>query len=572
MKDKILPFVLKNMLEHDGSANPKAVLGLVLRSNPDLKKQVPQVLETINTIIKDYQDKSKADLKKELIKIAPELAKEKPKEVIKGPLKELPNAKKGKVVVRIAPSPSGPMHVGHAYGALLNSTYAKMYDGKFILRIEDTNPANIYEPAYQMIEDDANWLTHGKVDRVVIQSDRIEIYNKYIKQLTGQGDAYVCDCDPDIWREMKSKKAACPCRDLSKADQLIRLNKMYQPTNEGGYAEGEVVLRMKTNINHKNPAMRDFSLARIAEHSHPKTKSDNRVWPLMVLSVAIDDHELGITHVLNGKDHYDNGVKESLIMKQLGWEAPVYRHWGRINFEGMKLSTSKTRIAIEQGEYTGWDDIKLATLKALRRRGYQVDAFAKFAVEIGLSMNDKTVSQEEFWKNINSFNKEIVEPIANRYFFVEDPVEIIIEGLTNTKVKLNLHPDDTKRGQRELKVNDKVLITKKDQAELEEGKVHRLIDACNFIKEASGFSFHSFDYLEFKDSKHKGKILHFLPNDAKQLIGAEVMLLDGNKVNGKVEKSITKQKVGDIVQLERQYFARIDSIEKGKVVLWYLHK
>lgn len=572
MKTKILQFVLKNMLDHEGSANPKAVLGLVLRNNADLKSDVPAVLKAIEAIIEEYQGKSKADLKKELQKIAPNLTEEKAPEVIKGPLKALRNAKKGKFRVRIAPSPSGPLHIGHAYGALLNFTYAKMYDGKFIVRIEDTNPANIYGPAYQMIEEDTNWLTGNKIDEIVIQSDRLEIYHKYAKQLVEQGDAYVCECEPETWKEMKAKKAACSCRDLKAKEQSIRFEKMFKTKEQGGYAEGEVVLRLKTDITHKNPAMRDFSLARIAEHVHPRIKSDNRVWPLMVFSVAIDDHELALTHVLNGKDHHDNGKKEALIMEKLGWSAPEYQHWGRINFEGMKLSTSKTKIAIEQGEYTGWDDIRLATLKALRRRGYQAEAFAKFACEIGLSINDKTVSQEEFWKIVNSFNKGIVEPMANRYFFVEGPVEIEIKNLKDMEIKLGLHPDDPKRGQRQLSLSSKVLISKSDQELLEEGKVHRLIDACNFIKEANSFSFHSKDYSEFKDSEHKGKILHFLPCDNKQSIAAEVMLLDGSKAVGKVEKAIINQKVGDIVQLERQYFARIDKIDKDKVSLWYLHK
>ncbi len=572
MKDKIYPFVLKNMLIHEGSANPKAVLGLVLKSHPELKSQVPETLKEISKIIENNQGKSTEELSAELNKIAPELVQEKEAEIIQGPLKALPNAIKGKFKVRIAPSPSGPLHIGHAYGALLNTTYAKMYDGQYSLRIEDTNPANIYPPAYDMIVDDAKWLTDGLIDETVIQSDRLEIYNKYARQLVSQGDAYVCVCEPEIWKEMKSKKAGCACRDLTSKEQINRFELMFKEKDQGGYAEGEAVLRMKTDIADKNPAMRDFSLARITGHVHPRLGSDSRVWPLMVLAVAIDDHDLGITHVLNGKDHYDNGRKEALIIEKLGWTAPVYKHWGRINFEGMRLSTTKTRAAIEQGEYTGWDDIRLATIKALRRRGYQKEAFAKFACDIGLSIADKTVSQEEFWKTVNVFNKEIIESTSNRFFFVQDPIQITINDLKETKVLLDLHPDDTKRGQRELIVNNQVFISKLDLATLEEGKVNRLIDCCNFIKEANVFKFHSVDYAEYKSASNKGKILHFLPVDEEQLISAQVLLLDGRSVQGKVEKAITKQKVSDIVQLERQYFARIDQMDKDKISFWYLHK
>ncbi len=576
MKEKIIPFVLKNMIEHDGSANPKAVLGLVLKANPDLKKQVPNVLKTAEEIIKEYQDKPIEEIKKILGKIAPELAKkEKKQKQVTGPLKALPNAIKGKFKVRIAPSPSGPLHIGHAYGGLLNATYANMYSGKFLLRIEDTNPANIYPLAYEMIEDDTKWLTHDRIDEIVIQSDRLKIYHKYIKQLVGQKDAYVCTCDPDKWREMKTKKIACPCRSLKKDEQEKRYAKMLQEKTEEAYAEGEAVLRLKTDIKDKNPAMRDFSIARIAEHIHPRTKAKNRLWPLMVLSVAVDDHDLGITHVLNGKDHHDNGKKEAIIMQKLGWKAPEYKHWGRINFEGFKLSTSKTRIAIEEGQYTGWDDIRLATLRALRRRGYQADALKKFAIEIGLSLSDKTVSREEFWKTINAFNKEIVEAKANRFFFVENPEEIIIEDMPKQIIQLAMHPDNPKRGNRELKISDSLFIASSDLEKLETGKVHRLIDCCNFFKiegKKNKFRYHSKGYNEFKNAKSKGKIIHYLPNDPKQLIDVEVLLDDHSVVKGKAEKVLQQQKEGSIIQFERQYFARIDSSEKDKVSLWYLHK
>ena len=575
MKDKILPYVLQNMIKYQGSANPKAVLGPALKNNPELKTQVPDVLKTIQEIIQEHQGQSTEELKTQLQSINPDLLPQKEPEQVKGPLKPLRNADMNKVLVRIAPSPSGPLHIGHAYGTMLNATYANMYGGKFILRIEDTNPANIYPKAYQMIEDDVNWLTGNKIDDLKIQSDRLDIYNKYTKQLVSQGDAYICTCDPDEWREMKAKKAACSCRSEETADQLIKLDKMYSIKSEGGFQEGEAVLRLKTDIEDKNPAMRDFSLARIAEHIHPRTKADNRVWPFMVLSVAIDDHEMGITHVLNGKDHHDNGKKEALIMQKLGWKAPEYQHWGRINFEGMRLSTSKTKIAIEEGEYTGWDDIRLATLKALRRRGYQPEALKKFACEIGLSLNDKTVSQEEFWKIINSFNKEIIESTSNRYFFVDNPIELNIAGLESKTIELDLHPDNKDRGTRSLNLTGSFLISKQDLDSLNTNAIHRLIDCCNFQnkEDQSNFEFLSKEYEHFKDAENKGRIIHFLPNDDSQIIDAEVLLTDHTLLKGKIEKNIIKnQKVGDIVQLERRFFARIDTITDEKVTLWYLHK
>ncbi len=565
MKEGILKYVLKNAFDFKGSINSKVVLGAVLRENPKLKKDVPSVLKEIEKIVKEVSKKSAKDIETELRELAPELLKPTEKKV-QGPLKPLPNAQVGNVVVRIAPSPSGSLHIGHAYGAALNSLYAKMYKGKFILRIEDTNPENIYPKAYDLIENDTRWLTQNKVAQVVIQSDRLKSYHKATEKLVVQGDAYVCECDADLFRERKAKGNACPCRDLKTSEQQTRYKKMFS-----GYKEGEAVLRLKTDIKHKNPAMRDFSLARINEHVHPRTGTKNRVWPLMVLAVAVDDHELGVTHMLNGKDHADNALKEALIQERLGWKPVEHKHWGRINFKGMPLSSTKTRIAIEQNEYHGWDDIRLPTLPALRRRGYKPGALEKFAIEIGLSLTDKTVTKEEFWKHINAFNRELVEPEANRFFFVEDEQRIEIHGATKRKVEFDVHPDFPKRGKRKVVFAGNVLLAKKDVGGLKEKKLHRLIDCCNFTVEKGKFCAVAGGYEEYKIAKNKGKIIHWLPAEHKT-IPVTVLLDNGKEVKGVGEDGLREVKKGTIIQFERQYFVRVDSSTQKNITCWYLHK
>src|SRR3989344_5870444 len=571
MKDIILKHALKNALDFNGKVNKNVVLGSVLKENPGMKKDVPKVLKEIEKIINDVEMLPLPKIKQQLQKIAPELLHEKKEEKEEGPLKSLPNATKGKVVVRIAPSPSGPLHIGHAYGASLNYEYAKMYDGKFLLRIEDTNPENIYAPAYEMIPQDTKWLSGNHVSNPVVQSSRLGMYYDYAEQLVQKGKAYVCKCDPDEWREKKNQGIACPCRSLSVKENNLRYAKMFSE-----YAEGEAVLRLKTDIEHKNPAMRDFPIVRINEHIHPKTGKEQKVWPLMVFSVAIDDHELEVTHVLNGKDHADNAKKEIMIMDCFGWKHPEYKHWGRINFEGFTLSTTQTKHAIEQKGYSGWDDLRLPFLPALRRRGYQPEAFRKFGMKIGLSLADKSVSQEEFWKMINSFNREVVEPKADRYFFVHNPVEVSIKGAPQKEAKLDLHPDYPKRGKRILSVEGKVFISQDDLKKLGKGKIHRLMDYCNFTLNGNSWTFVSEDYDDYKNATNKGFIIHWLPV-SKDLLQVEVLLDNGEKALGVGEKGLEKVKENDIVQLERMYFAKLDHMEKmdrkekNKVVFCYLH-
>ncbi|MBI2662366.1 glutamate--tRNA ligase [Candidatus Woesearchaeota archaeon] len=564
MKDIVLKYVLKNAFDFRGKANSKVVLGAVLRENSALKSDVPALLKEIEKTIKDVEKMTLAEVEMKLGKINPTLLMEQKEEKMEGPLKELLNAVMGKVVVRIAPSPSGPLHIGHAYGTSLNYEYAKMYKGKLILRIEDTNAENIYPQAYELIERDVKWMTEEGVVQVFVQSSRLGEYYDAAEKLVNKGNAYVCECDADEWREKKNKGIACSCRELSVKENQLRYAKMFN-----AYAEGEAVLRLKTDIKDKNPAMRDLAIMRIVEHVHPKTGKEHRVWPLMIFSVAVDDHEMGVTHVLNGKDHVDNGEKERMIMKMLGWETPEYKHWGRINFEGFELSTSKIRLAIERKEYEGWEDIRLPFMPALRRRGYQAGAFRRFAIETGLSLNDKTVGIEEFWKMLNAFNKELIDLKANRYFFVDNPVKIKIEKGLSKEISLDCHPEDPKRGKRKFKAKGEVYVTAQDYECLDVKKLHRLMDYCNFVIEKGKWKFVSERYEEYKDSDKRGSIIHWVP--VGEEVKVEVLNLDNKLVKGFGEKDLSKAKVGDIVQLERRYFARVDEKTKDVIRLWYLH-
>ncbi len=563
MNKNILKHVLRNAVNFQGKANPNVVLGAVLKENPELKSNVPKLLQEINLIAKDVEKLSLEDIKEKLKEFPEELKKT--EAVVEGPLKPLPDAKVGNVITRIAPSPSGLLHIGHIYGTSLNYEYAKMYKGKFLLRIEDTDPEKIYAPAYNLIPDDANWLTDNGVDEVILQSSRLGIYYDYAEKLVNMGKAYVCTCDADEWREMKKNAQACSCRSISVKENQQRYAKMF-----GSYAEGEAVLRLKTDIHDKNPAMRDFGVMRINEHIHPQTKKSQRVWPLMVFSVAVDDHEMGVTHVLNGKEHADNAAKEKMIMECFGWEYPTYRHWGRINFEGISVSKSKTKLAIEEGKYTGWDDIRLPFLQSLRKRGYQAAAFRRFALEIGLSLNDKTVSMEEFWKNINAFNKEIIEPKANRYFFIDEPVEIKIVGSPEKEVNMDLHPDFPERGKRKLFAKGPFLISQSDFQSLGEGYLHRLMDCFNFKLEGKKFHYISDSYEEYKHSSEKGKIIHWLPKEGN--LNVEVLMDNNLLTKGLGESNLKAIKEGDIIQMERQFFVRCVKKEKDIIRCWYLHQ
>ncbi len=562
MKEIVLPYALINAFRHDGKANAGAVLGHVLASHPELKNKVAEVRQEISGILAEVNSLSKEEQLRKLSDIAPYLLEER-KEEKRTELKELPKATKGKVVMRFAPSVSGPLHIGHAYPLSLNSEYCRMYDGKLILRLEDTNPSNLDPDAYQMMEEDAQWLTKNNIASVVIQSDRLKIYYGYAEKLVQKGMAYICTCEPNAWKELMLKKQPCSCRELDPSEQLKRYNNLFI-----NYNAGEAVLRLKTDITHKNPAMRDFPLMRINEEEHPRTKKKYRVWPLMNFAVAVDDHDLGVTHTVRAKDHMDNEKKQQYIFDIFGWELPQHLYVGRINFEDLDISKTKTKELIRQGVYEGWDDIRLPFFRALRRRGYQPEAFIRFAIEVGLTQNDKTVSADEFYKNINAFNREVIDKTSNRYFFVEEPKEIVIEGAPERTVTLLRHPDNPESGKRMLKTHEIFYISGPDYDALHADVLYRLMDCLNFEKRGGKFFFHSLDYAVYKE---KGEmIMHWLPK-AGNLVQVEVLMPDKTKCVGVGEPSLRKLSVGDIVQFERFGFVRLDKRSTDKLFFWYAH-
>jgi glutamyl-tRNA synthetase len=386
---------LKNALAHEGVASINAVLAGLFADGLD-RREANKVSQMINNeILPDVNFMSRDDQKKEFEQLK-EVTSE--RDVREG-LSELPNAKKG-VVMRIAPSPSGALHVGSALTAAISIAYVNKYGGKFICRIEDTNPENIYGPAYELIEKDIKWLAKDNVE-VVVQSDRMELYYDYAKKLIEKGAAYVCTCSADDFRRYVNNKEACPCRKLDIKRNEERWGKMFEV-----FKPGEAVLRFKSDIKHPNPAMRDFPLARINETLHPRQKKKYRVWPLMNLSVSVDDIEMGMTHIIRAKEHRDNAERQKLIFEVLGEKYPWSAYLGRLHLKGMRLSASQITKDVEAGKYTGWDDEKLPTLQALAKKGYKPEAFWKFAEKRGLSEADRTISEKDFFELLDTFNAE----------------------------------------------------------------------------------------------------------------------------------------------------------------------
>ncbi len=560
---------LANAVKFNGKANPGSVIAKIISEMPEAKTEMKIISKEVNDIIK-HVNELHIDLQmQELQEKFPEMLEEKKKEE-RDELKPFKHVGPNGVIMRFSPSPSGPMHIGHAITGGITALYVKKYGGKFILRIEDTNSDNIDLPAYDQLPIDGDWI-FGNISEVWIQSDRMKFYYDYAEKLLAQGNCYVCTCPQETFKQLIDNKEACPCRDLSVEENQHRWKKMFDKHH--GFKEGEAVLRFKSDIQDKNPAMRDFPLARINDTEHPRQGLKYRVWPLMNLSVFVDDVEANMTHIIRAKEHEINAKRQELMYHALGiTTVPETYFLGRYNFEGLEISCSKTKARIKAGEFTGWDDIRVPFLQALKRRGYQPEAFLKYTRLTGLSPVDKTIPAEEFFKIINSFNKEIIDKSAKRFFMMHDYSTISIENAPHQNIKLKAHPDNESLGVRELETEKEFLISNKDLHEFKNGSLYRFMDCLNFRKQDSLFVFDSLDYETFKNSGQK--IMHWLP--AYGNIDIEILMDDASTINGVAEHTIKHLKVGEVIQFERFGFCRLDEIVKrnGKELykFWFTHK
>lgn len=552
LEEIVYKHALLNAAKHKGSANPGAVIGSIMSQEAELRSRAKEIGPIAGKIVGQVNNLSPEELASEMEKYAVEVKENKPKKEVG--LQELPGTHEN-IVMRFAPNPSGPLHIGHARAAVPNGEYVKRHNGKLILRIEDTDPKRVFEPAYEMIPEDMEWLGITP-DEIVYQSDRFETYYDYARQLIENGAAYMCTCDGTTFKELKDNCQPCPCRDNSVEENLELWDKF------GEMDVGEAVLRVKTDINHKNPAIRDWVAMRLVEEPHPRLGNKYRIYPMMNFSVAVDDHLLGLTHVLRGKDHLANTEKQKYLYEHMGWNMPEFIHYGRLKMEDIALSTSKAKEGIESGEYSGWDDPRLGTLKAIARRGIDPRTIYQLITEIGVKMSDSAIS----WKKIYGLNRNFIEPIANRYFFVENPVKVAVGGYNDGTVVIErpLHADHTERGNRTLTFDGTAYLAKED---IKDGVV-RLMDAVNADIEGDKLTYNS---TSFEDAREqKARIIQWVP--VEENINVKIVMPDGTAKTGLGEIAIKDLKVDDIVQFERVGFARLDEITDDEVIFYFAHK
>jgi len=562
----IRKYALQNALEYNGNGKSGSVLGRLLSEFPDLRSSAKDLIPLISEHVEEANSIAKNDGLERVREILegtnPEaLNREKQKKRVGLPELRVNGAEE--VVLRFAPNPNGPLSIGHSRGVVINSEFAKMYSGKIILRFDDTD-TKIKPPlpsAYKSIEDEFEWISGVKPDVVIRASSRMDVYLEHAENMISQGICYVCKCSASGFKSLRDNMLSCPCRENNVELNLDQWKMMIL----GEIEEGGSVVRVRTDLDLPNPALRDWPALRIQHTPHPIVGDKYKVWPLLDFQSAVEDHLQGVTHIVRGKDLMDSTRKQALLYEHMGWKYPETLYWGRVKLhEFGGFSTSSIRESIEKGDFSDWDDPRLPTVSALKRRGYTPEAIREFWIELGLTQKDISISMQ----TIDSKNSKIIDSRAARRAFVEGPVILNLvypEDISHIDdvVRLNNHPDHPEMGYREWGLERRTIqISKNDYCE----GVVRLKDFADVDIRGENAIFIS------REKGGGAQIIHW--NSLDSCVKAEIIVPadDENIVlRGVIEDS--EYAVGEIVQLERMGFAKVESTdqENGNIGLIWLH-
>lgn len=550
MKDfskEIKAYALKNAIEF-GKAEAGRILPKLFQHGLD-KKDIKQVMPEIVEIVKEINSFDSEQRQREFHDLKGVVREREEKE--KG-LPELQNTGKN-MVFRLAPFPSGALHIGNAKTYLLNALYAEKYGAKTLFVFDDTigsEDKQITPEAYNLIQEAFDWLDVKYEKPIYYKSDRFDIYYEYAEKLIEKNAVYVCSCEVETLRKNREKGKECKCRSQSAKENLAKWKKMFD-AKEGAYA-----LRLKTSMKDPNPAFRDRVLFRISERRHPRVGNKYRVWPTLEITWAIDDHLLEVTHVIRGNELMIESEMEKFIWDLFGWKHPELIHVGLIKIEGMgaKISKSKAQKEVKSGEFSGWDDPRTWSIQSLRRRGIKKEAIREFVEEIGLNKQDISVPIDALY----SINRKMIDAESERYSFVKNAIELNIAKKPKMKeIEAPIHPDRAET--RRLDVG-KIFISDDDFKNFK-GKEVRLLHLYN-IKLGKKAEFSSLENKEIPK-------INWVSNCVK----ARILMPDGKWVEGLAERAIEDLEEGTVIQFERFGFCSFDRVaENGDYEFWFAHR
>ena len=558
---------LYNALKHGSDAQVDAILGPMMGEHPDFREHGGEVPGVVAPVVERVNAMDESGKRERLAEPAPERLEEleSEDEGEDHPLPDLPNVEDG-VRMRVAPNPNTPWHVGHARMGAVVGTYKERYGGEFVCRFDDTDPETKRPDldAYDAILDAIDYLGF-EPDEVVRASDRVETYYDHARELVEAGGAYTCECPQGHFSELKNSGQACDHRDKPPEESREEFEAMV----DGEYDSGEIVLRVRTDIEHKNPALRDWVAFRMVDTPHPrKEASEYRCWPMLDFQSGVDDHLLGVTHIIRGIDLQDSAKRQGFLYDYFGWEYPEVVHWGHVQVDeyDVPLSSSTIQEYIAKGRLDGWDDPRAPTVASLRRRGIEGEAIVRAMVDLGTSTSNVDLAMS----SVYAHNRELIDDNTDRAFLVRDDPEAG-GGAVERQVlggpaagEPPVHPDHDDRGSRYIPVVDSVLVEGDDLP----GHGERA-----WLK-GYGCVRHTRDAFEYVDAdisvvREEGvDVVHWVPAEAN--VPTRMRTMEGD-LSGFAEPGVLEYDAGDRLQFERVGFVRLDEVDGTGTVAYYAH-
>ncbi len=553
VKERVRRTALENAVAHSGSAEVGPVVSRLLGSDPALRGRVEEVRTFASEVVAEYRARSVPELEEELARLGgPEPGPPKAARDEGAVYPDLPGATPGAVVLRMAPFPSGGLHIGSGRMLFVNQYYRERYRGRLLLVFDDTvgSEEKRVEPEFfDLILGDCE-LAGVRPDQVLYKSDRIAHHYPWAVRVIEKGGAYVCRCPPELLRENRRLGRACPERDQTPAETLTEWEKMLG----NAYSPGEAVLRLRTSLQDPDPAFRDRVLFRISDLDHPRVGHKYRVWPLLEFSWAVDDVELGVTHVLRGKDLVMEDRMQRFIWDLLGIRGPPFLHWGILRIREAKVAKSKSYAEVKSGVYDGWADPRTWSLRSLDRRGISMDALRTFTLSFGLSLADIEVPAETLYAE----NRQRIDATTVRRAFVAEPVRLRVEGypFDLSEVSLANHPDRPEMGTRPVRAGPEFYLAHRDLS-AHAGEEIRLKDLANVrlpteIPGVGGTVPATFT------SRPNQRLPRLQWVGAAAAVPVDLLGIDGTHTSGLAEAALAQAAPGTIVQFERVGFVRVE--------------
>ena len=382
------------------------------------------------------------------------------------------------VKTRFPPEPNGYLHIGHAKSILLNYGLAVKYNGQFNMRFDDTNPTKEKEEFVESIKKDIAWLGADWEDRLYFASDYFpQMYENAVK-LIKKGKAYVCDLTADEIRAYRGTLTEpgknSPYRDRSVEENL----RLFEEMKEGRYADGEKVLRAKIDMASPNINMRDPVIYRVAHMTHHRTGDQWCIYPMYDFAHPIEDAIEGITHSICTLEFEDHRPLYDWVVIECGYKNSPEESPKQIEFAKRYLTnviTGKRYIKklVEEGIVDGWDDPRLVSLSALRRRGYTPESIKKFVELVGVAKANSSVD----YAMLEYCIRDDLRLKKSRIMAVLDPIKLVIDNYPEGQVEYldaPNNPENPELGSRRIAFERELYIEREDFMEEPPKKYYRL--------------------------------------------------------------------------------------------------